>query len=65
MPKQNKLLLNESILKRNIQTPLLFLVNKTNNLWKMIKNKFENQENKIDKLEKRIQVLETLLYTKI
>jgi hypothetical protein len=65
MPKQNKLLLNESILKRNIQTPLLFLVNKTNNLWKMIKNRFENQENKIDKLEKRIQVLETLLYTKI
>ena len=41
MPKQNKLLLNESILKRNIQTPLLFLVNKTNNLWKMIKNRFE------------------------
>ena len=65
MPKQNKLLLNESILKRNIQTPLLFLVNKTNNLWKMIKNRFENQENKIDKLEKRIKVLETLLYTKI
>ena len=65
MPKQNKLLLNESILKRNIQTPLLFLVNKTNNLWKMIKNRFENQDNKIDKLEKRIQVLETLLYTKI
>lgn len=65
MPKQNKLLLSESILKRNIQTPLLFLVNKTNNLWKMIKNRFENQDNKIDKLEKRIQVLETLLYTKI
>lgn len=65
MPKQNKLLLNESILKRNIQTPLLFLVNKTNNFWKMIKNRFENQDNKIDKLEKRIQVLETLLYTKI
>ena len=53
--------LDENILQRHISFPIQFLTNKTSSFIKFIKNKINNQDQKIARLEHRIKVLETLL----
>lgn len=53
--------LDENILQRHISFPIQFLTNKTLSFINFIKNKINNQDEKIARLENRIKVLETLL----
>jgi len=67
MPKYKVLQskIDENILKRNIELPIQFLIAKISNFTDFIKKKVNSQDEKIQGLENRIKVLETLLAKKI